>query len=422
MRVLLIGGGGREHALAWAMAASPLLEKLYIAPGNPGMTDLGECVPLKAEDHAGVIAFCQANRIDLVVVGPEAPLVAGIADALTAVGIRVFGPSKAAAQLEGSKDFTKSVAVAAGAPTAAYDTFTDLASAIDYVKRQGVPIVVKYDGLMAGKGVTVAETVAEAITALEQLYRSEPSARVVIEECLIGEEASYFCLVDGETVVPFGAAQDHKRAFDGDKGPNTGGMGVYSPPPVFTLQVEQRALDDIVRPVAREMVRRGTPYRGILFVGLMIDPEGPKLIEFNCRFGDPECQVLMLRLKDDLLTLLDGVARGQLKHLSARFRPEHAVGVVMATKGYPGAYPSGTPISGIEAADAMPGAIVFHAGTTGKPGTIVSAGGRVLTICATGATLPEARARAYAAVEAIDWPEGFYRTDIGAKGLARLEE
>ncbi|MGL5448086.1 MAG: phosphoribosylamine--glycine ligase, partial [Rhabdaerophilum sp.] len=279
MRVLLLGGGGREHALAWAISASPLLETLYIAPGNPGMAELGERVALKLDDHAGIIAFCKENRVDLVVVGPEAPLVAGITDPLEGAGIRVFGPSKAAAQLEGSKDFTKSVAVAAGAPTAAYETFTDLASAVDYVKRQGAPIVVKYDGLMAGKGVTVAETVAEAIAALEALYASEAKACVVIEECLIGEEASYFCLVDGETVVPFGAAQDHKRAFDGDKGPNTGGMGVYSPPPVFTAEIEKRTLDEIVKPVAREMVKRGMPYRGILFVGLMIGPEGPKLIE-----------------------------------------------------------------------------------------------------------------------------------------------
>jgi phosphoribosylamine---glycine ligase len=421
MQVLLLGSGGREHALAWAISASPLLDKLYIAPGNPGMEKLGELVALKLDDHAEIAAFATKNRIDLVVVGPEAPLVAGLADVLLEAGIRVFGPSKAAAQLEGSKDFTKSVAMAAGAPTAAYETFTDLASAAAYVKKQGAPIVVKYDGLMAGKGVTVAKTVDEAVVALEALYSSEPQARVVIEECLFGEEASYFCLVDGETVLPFGAAQDHKRAFDGDKGPNTGGMGVYSPPPVFTPAIEQRALDEIVKPVAREMVKRGTPYRGVLFVGLMIGPEGPKLIEFNCRFGDPECQVLMLRLKDDVLTLLDGVARGQLKFLSARFRPEHAVGVVMATKGYPGTYPTGSPISGIDVANAMPGAIVFHAGTKGRAGEIVSAGGRVLTLCATGATLSEARKRAYDAIEKIDWPEGFYRTDIGAKGLAHLK-
>ncbi|MCA3629060.1 MAG: phosphoribosylamine--glycine ligase, partial [Methylobacterium sp.] len=379
MRVLLLGSGGREHALAWAIARSPLCGKLFIGPGNPGMAALGTLVPLKLDDHAGIIAFGQENGIDLVVVGPEAPLVAGLADVLIAADMRVFGPSKAAAQLEGSKDFTKSVAVAANAPTAAYRTFTSLAPAVSYVREQGAPIVVKYDGLMAGKGVTVAETIGEAVDALETLYASEPAARVVIEECLTGEEVSYFCLVDGETVLPFGAAQDHKRAMDGDKGPNTGGMGVYSPAPVFTVDMERRALDEIVKPVAREMVARGMPYRGILFAGLMITPTGPKLIEFNCRFGDPECQVLMLRLEDDVLPMLDAVAHGSLAGVTARFKPESAVGVVMATKGYPGGYPTGTPIGGLEAAAAMPGATVFHAGTRLLDGRPVSAGGRVLT-------------------------------------------
>lgn len=421
MRVLLLGSGGREHALAWAIARSPLCGTLSIAPGNPGMAALGTCVPLKLDDHAGIIAFGQENRIDLVVVGPEAPLVAGLADELIAAGMRVFGPSKAAAQLEGSKDFTKSVAVAANAPTAAYRTFTSLLPAVAHVHEQGVPIVVKYDGLMAGKGVTVAETIGEAVDALETLYASEPAARVVIEECLIGEEVSYFCLVDGETVLPFGAAQDHKRALDGDKGPNTGGMGVYSPAPVFTVEMERRALDEIVKPVAREMVARGMPYRGILFAGLMITATGPKLIEFNCRFGDPECQVLMLRLADDLLPILDAVARGQLAGVTARFNPESAVGVVMATRGYPGSYPSGTPITGLDDAAAMPGATVFHAGTRLVDGKLVSAGGRVLTICATGKGLPEARQRAYDAVAKVDWPDGFCRSDIGAKGLAHLK-
>jgi phosphoribosylamine--glycine ligase len=421
MRVLLLGSGGREHALAWAIARSSLCGTLFIAPGNPGMAALGTCVPLKLDDHAGIIAFGQDNRIDLVVVGPEAPLVAGLADELIAAGMRVFGPSKAAAQLEGSKDFTKSVAVAANAPTAAYRTFTSLVPAVAHVHEQGVPIVVKYDGLMAGKGVTVAETIGEAVDALETLYASEPAARVVIEECLIGEEVSYFCLVDGETVLPFGAAQDHKRALDGDKGPNTGGMGVYSPAPVFTVEMERRVLDEIVKPVAREMAARGMPYRGILFAGLMITATGPKLIEFNCRFGDPECQVLMLRLADDLLPILDAVARGQLAGVTARFNPESAVGVVMATRGYPGSYPSGTPITGLDDAAAMPGATVFHAGTRLVDGKLVSAGGRVLTICATGKGLPEARQRAYDAVAKVDWPDGFCRSDIGAKGLAHLK-
>ncbi|CAN1500867.1 PurD Phosphoribosylamine-glycine ligase [Rhabdaerophilaceae bacterium] len=421
MRVLLLGGGGREHALAWAISASPLLDQLFIAPGNPGMTEFGTLVPLQIDNRSAIVTFAKENQIDLVVVGPEAPLVAGIADDLGAAGLRVFGPSKAAAQLEGSKDFTKSVAIAAGAPTATYQTFTDAAAARAYVTRMGAPIVVKYDGLMAGKGVTVAATVVEAIGAIDALYASEAGARVVIEECMMGEEASYFCLVDGETVLPFGAAQDHKRAFDGDTGPNTGGMGVYSPPPVFTPEIERQTLEMIVKPVAAEMVRRGMPYRGVLFVGLMIDVTGPRLIEFNCRFGDPECQVLMLRLKDDLLTLLDGVARGQLRHLSARFHAHHAVGVVMATKGYPGAYPSGSPIGGLDDAAAMPGAVIFHAGTRLASGQLVAAGGRVLTICATGRDLPEARTRAYDAVAKVNWPGGFCRSDIGANGIARLK-
>jgi phosphoribosylamine--glycine ligase len=421
MRVMLLGGGGREHALAWKMAQSPLLETLFIAPGNPGMEALGTLVPLALTDHEGIARFAQENRIDLVVVGPEAPLVAGIADKLRASGIAVFGPSRAAAQLEGSKDFTKTIAAAAGAPSAAYATFTALKPALDYVRDKGAPIVVKYDGLMAGKGVTVASEIHEAEAALQALYASEPTARVVIEECLVGEEVSYFCLVDGETVLPFGAAQDHKRAFDGDLGPNTGGMGVYSPPPVFDAASEKRALETIIRPVVREMVKRGMPFQGVLFAGLMMTSDGPKLIEFNCRFGDPECQVLMLRLKDDLLTLLDGAARGQLRFLSARFEPLSAVGVVMATKGYPGEYPTGTPIRGLDEAGSGDRAVVFHAGTARKNGEIVSQGGRVLTLCATGATLREARDRAYDATSRVDWPMGFYRRDIAARGLAHLE-
>jgi phosphoribosylamine--glycine ligase len=419
MKVLLIGNGGREHALAWAMSASPLLTKLWIAPGNPGTGLCGENVAIGVMEEAKIIAFAKENDVDLVVVGPEAPLVAGLADALITAGIRVFGPSKAAAQLEGSKDFTKRICDAANIPTARYATFTDVGAAIAHVKRESAPIVVKYDGLMAGKGVTVAATIDEAIAAIEALYANEAGARVVIEECMIGEEVSYFCLVDGETVVPFGSAQDHKRAFDGDKGPNTGGMGAYSPAPVMDKAMESRVLDEIVIPTAREMARQGMPYRGVLFAGLMITAEGPKLIEYNCRFGDPECQPLMLRLKDDLLTLLDGVARGQLKFLSVRMQPLSAIGVVMAAKGYPGAYGAGSPIAGLEAAGAGDGIEIFHAGTKLEGGQLVANGGRVLTICGIGKDLSEARARAYAAVAKIDWPGGFYRSDIGARGLGR---
>ncbi len=422
MNVLLIGNGGREHALALAISRSPLLTTLFISPGNPGTASLGKNVLVSIGDHASVVEFCRANSIDLVVVGPEAPLVDGIADALTNAGIRVFGPSKAAAQLEGSKDFTKSICAAARAPTAAYATFTSQAEALAHIGQTGAPIVVKYDGLMAGKGVTVAETLAEAESAIRALYASEENARVVIEEMLVGEEASFFCFVDGETVLPLGSAQDHKRAFDGDTGPNTGGMGAYSPAPVMTAEVERRALDEIVIPTMKEMAKRGMPYRGILYIGLMIGPEGPKLIEYNCRFGDPECQVLMLRLESDLLALLDAVARGQLSARSVVLKPVSAVGIVMASSGYPGTFEKGSVIRGLDAAGAVPGATVFHAGTRQDGARLLSNGGRALTVCAIGADLPEARARAYAAVAKIDWPEGFCRTDIGARGLARLAE
>lgn len=421
MKVLLIGSGGREHALALKIAASPMCEQLFIAPGNPGTAKLGTNTLLNIADHAGVAQFCRDKGITLVVVGPEAPLVAGIADDLAAEGIAVFGPSKAAAQLEGSKDFTKQLCDDAKVPTAAYETFTALEAALAYVRAQGAPIVVKYDGLMGGKGVTVAASVAEAEAALNALYANEKDAVVVIEECLMGEEASFFCLVDGETVLSFGSAQDHKRAFDGDTGPNTGGMGAYSPAPVVTPEVERRTLEEIVIPSMKEMAKRGTPYRGVLFAGLMIDEGGaPKLIEYNCRFGDPECQALMLRLESDLLPLLDATANGKLAGQSMTLKPVSAVGVVMAAQGYPGDFAKGSAIHGLEKADAMEGVSVIHAGTRAEGQKILANGGRVLTICGVGRDLPEARSRAYDAIEAVDWPEGFNRSDIGAKGLARL--
>ena len=419
MNVLLIGSGGREHALAWAMAKSPLLSRLFIAPGNPGTAQCGTNVALDVKDHGAVIAFCKAEGIDLVVVGPEAPLVAGIADDLTAAGIRVFGPSKAAAQLEGSKAFTKAVCDEADIPTARYARFTDAAAAKAYVVAQGAPIVVKYDGLMAGKGVTVAETVAEATAAIDALYANEPGATVVIEDCMVGEEASFFALVDGETVLPLASAQDHKRAFDGDTGPNTGGMGAYSPAPVMTAEMERRTMDAIVRPTARAMVRRGTPYRGVLFAGLMITDQGPKLIEYNCRFGDPECEVLMLRLKDDLLALLLGTVEGTIGTMSAQWHEATALTVVLASRGYPGSYPSGSTIRNLAAAEAMEGVTVFHAGTKLEGSTLTANGGRVLCVSAIAGTVEEARRRAYAGVGAIDWPEGFCRSDIAARALNR---
>ncbi len=419
MNVLLIGSGGREHALAWKLAASPLLTKLYAAPGNPGIAQEAEPADLNVADHAAIATFCKEKKIDLVVVGPEAPLVAGLADDLSAQGIRVFGPRKAAAQLEGSKRFTKRVAAENNVPTGAYAEFTDAESARAYLRRQGAPIVLKADGLHAGKGVVVAMTMEEALAGIEQVFAMGGTDPVVIEEFLHGEEASFFCLVDGETVLPLASAQDHKRAFDGDKGPNTGGMGAYSPAPAMTPQMETRALEEIVKPTMRALARAGTPYRGVIFAGLMITESGPKLIEYNCRFGDPECQVLMTRLKDDLLTLLLATCDGTLGKMSVRWRDEHAITVVMATKGYPGDYPKGSEIRGLDGAGEVEGVTIFHAGTKREGDRIVAAGGRVLNVTAAGKTLQEAQARAYRAVDLIDWPEGFCRRDIGWRALAR---
>jgi phosphoribosylamine--glycine ligase len=418
MRVFLIGSGGREHALAWALAASPILTKLYAAPGNAGICEEAECVPLSVSDHAAVVAFCRMHDIDLVVVGPEAPLVAGLVDDLAAAGIRAFGPSKAAAQLEGSKGFTKDLCRVAGIPTAAYSRFTDIEAARAYVEGHALPVVVKADGLAAGKGVTVATERSEALAALATIF-SDGDAAVVIEECLEGEEASFFALTDGKTVVPFGTAQDHKRAFDGDTGPNTGGMGAYSPAPIMTEEMVARTMAEIVEPTVAALAARNIPYQGVLYAGLMITAEGPKLIEYNARFGDPECQVLMPRLKDDLLTILNAAADGVLDQMSVRWRDEAALSVVLATKGYPGAYENGSEIRGLAEAADLPGVEIFHAGTRRDGARILAAGGRVLNVTASGATIGEAQARAYAAVDRIDWPQGFCRRDIGWRALAR---
>jgi phosphoribosylamine--glycine ligase len=421
MNVLLIGSGGREHALAWKLAQSPLLTKLYAAPGNPGIAQEAECVALDVADHAAVVAFSREKAIDLVVVGPEAPLVAGLADALRAAGIKVFGPSAAAARLEGSKGFTKDLCARYGIPTGAYGRFADATEAKAYARRMGAPLVVKADGLAAGKGVTVAMDLDEALEAIDACFDGAfgaAGAEVVVEEYLEGEEASFFCLCDGATALPFGSAQDHKRVGDGDTGPNTGGMGAYSPAPVLDAAMEARVMREIVDPTLHGMAQMGCPFSGVLFVGLMIGADGPKLIEFNVRFGDPECQVLMMRLKDDLLVLLEAAADGQLGHVSARWREEAALTVVMAAKGYPGTPQAGTPIRGIEAAEAA-GAKVFHAGTKRADGELVAAGGRVLDVTATGRTVGEAQARAYAAVDRIDWPGGFCRRDIGWRAVER---
>jgi phosphoribosylamine--glycine ligase len=421
MNVLLLGSGGREHALAWKIAASPLLTKLYAVPGNPGIGGEAELVKLDIDDHAAVAAFCKDKKIDLVVVGPEGPLVAGIADDLRAQGIRVFGPSKAAAQLEGSKGFTKDLCARYNIPTAAYGRFGDLASARAYVEKVGAPIVVKADGLAAGKGVTVAMTLGEAQAALDACFDGSfgaAGAEVVIEEFMTGEEASFFCLCDGTTALPFGTAQDHKRVGDGDTGPNTGGMGAYSPAPVMTPELVERTMREIVEPTMRGMAELGAPFSGVLFAGLMITDKGPKLIEYNTRFGDPECQVLMMRLKDDLLVLLNAATDGQLAHMSVRWRDEAALTVVMAARGYPGTPEKGSVIRGVEDA-AGDGVQIFHAGTAINGGALVANGGRVLNVTATGSTVGEAQKRAYAALDRIDWPDGFCRRDIGWQAIAR---
>ncbi len=424
MNVLLIGSGGREHALAWKLAQSPLLGKLYAAPGNPGIADEAELAALDPADHRAVIDYCRRQSIGLVVVGPEAPLVDGLADNLRAIGIPVFGPNRIPAQLEGSKGFTKDLCAKHDIPTAGYVRVTDRLAAEAALGDFGLPVVIKADGLAAGKGVIIATTPEEADAALDTMFDGAfgaAGAELVIEEFMTGEEVSFFALVDGETVVPFGSAQDHKRVGDGDTGPNTGGMGAYGPASIFTPELEARALDEIVRPTARALAEAGTPYSGILYAGLMLTPEGPKLVEYNARFGDPECQVLMLRLESDLLQLMLATAKGELAAAPPpRFSADAALTVVMAAKGYPGTPEKGGAIGGIDAAEAD-GARVFHAGTALADGRLVANGGRVLNVTARGATVPEAQAAAYAAVDAIDFPTGFCRRDIGWREAARLK-
>lgn len=421
MRVLLIGSGGREHALAWSLSASPLLSKLFAAPGNAGICGLAECVTLDPSDHAAVVAFCRSQGIDLVVVGPEVPLVAGIVDALDGAGIRAFGPSKQAAQLEGSKGFTKDLCAEAGIPTAAYRRFSKPDQARDFVMYKRLPIVVKEDGLAAGKGVTIAHDRQTALAAIDAAFRVD-GASLVVEEFLEGEEASFFALSDGRTVIPFGTAQDHKRAFDGDEGPNTGGMGAYSPALVLTDRMCERVMDEIIHPTVRTLAGRGIAYRGVLYAGLMLTADGPKLIEYNVRFGDPECQVLMMRLKDDLLTVLNASVDGLLDQISVRWRAEAALTVVMAARGYPGGYARGSEIRGVQHAANLQGVEVFHAGTRREGGRLLADGGRVLDVTAIGSSISEARTRAYQAVDIIDWPEGFCRRDIGWRAVEREQQ
>ena len=421
MNVLLIGSGGREHALAWKLSQSPKLDRLYAAPGNAGIAAVARIADIDTGNHDAVIAFCREADIGLVVVGPEAPLVAGIADALADASISVFGPSAAAAQLEGSKAFTKELCDEANIPTAAYRHFTDAGEAEAYVRERGAPLVVKADGLAAGKGVVVAATLDEALDAVAACFEGafgEAGAEVVIEDCLVGEEASFFAISDGRNAVPLATAQDHKRVGEGDTGPNTGGMGAYSPAPVLTDALCGEVMATIIRPTVATMAARGTPFKGVLYAGLMITDEGPQLIEYNVRFGDPECQVLMARLESDLLELLYGSAQGDLDAIAPSWSNDAAMTVVMAAKGYPGSYEKGTAIAGIEAAEAT-GALVFHAGTALRDDTLVANGGRVLNVTATGPTIAEAQARAYSAVDLIDWPDGFCRRDIGWRAVER---
>jgi phosphoribosylamine--glycine ligase len=422
MNILLLGSGGREHALAWKMAASPLTDRLICAPGNGGIAREAECVALDIADHAAVIAFCRDNAVDFVVVGPEGPLCAGVVDDLEAAGIRAFGPSRAAARLEGSKSFTKDLCRSAGIPTAAYERFRTADQAKAYARACGAPIVVKADGLAAGKGVVVAESLAEAEAAIDMILGGglgEAGAELVIEEFLEGEEASFFALCDGETAIALASAQDHKRAFDGDKGPNTGGMGAYSPAPIVDAAMSARVMDEIVLPTLRAMKAMGAPYKGVLFAGLMITAEGPKLIEYNVRFGDPECQVLMLRLMSDLVPALLASRDGVLKSLDLRWHPEAALTVVMAAQGYPGPYAKGSVIEGLDEAAAVEGVEIFHAGTKHEGSRIVANGGRVLNVSALGKTVREARTRAYEAISRIRWPQGFCRRDIGWRAVER---
>ncbi|SIN82601.1 phosphoribosylamine--glycine ligase [Vannielia litorea] len=420
MNILILGSGGREHSLAWAIQQNPKCDRLIVAPGNAGIEAMCEVAALDIEDGAAVAEFCHENTVDFVVIGPEAPLAAGVADRLREAGILCFGPSAQAARLEASKKFTKQVCDAAQIPTAGWASFTSAAPAREYIEAVGAPKVIKADGLAAGKGVVVAMDEAAALAAIDDVFSGafgEAGAEVVIEDFMTGEEASYFVLCDGENILPLGTAQDHKRVGEGDTGPNTGGMGAYSPAPIMDDAVTRKALEEIVKPTVAEMARRGTPYQGVLYAGLMIEDGEPALVEYNARFGDPECQVLMMRLGAQVLDLLLACAEGRLAEAQVNWADDHAMTVVLATEGYPGSYAKGSVIGGLDALPETSTQMVFHAGTTAKGGKVTATGGRVLNATARGATLAEARDRAYALAEAVDWPEGFYRRDIGWRAL-----
>ena len=420
MNILILGSGGREHALAWAVKQNPKCDRLIVAPGNAGIAQLAELAGIDILSGAEVVAFCEANAIDFVIVGPEAPLAAGVADACRAAGLLTFGPSAAAARLEASKAFTKEICDACGAPTAGYARFTAAAPARAHIRAKGAPIVVKADGLAAGKGVIVAMTEAEALAAVDDMFGGEfgeAGAEVVIEEFMTGEEASFFILSDGVNALPIGTAQDHKRVGDGDTGPNTGGMGAYSPAPVLTPALQSQAMERIVLPTIAEMARRGTPYQGVLYAGLMIENGQARLVEYNCRFGDPEAQVLMMRLGAQALDLMLACAEGRLDRARVHWADDHALTVVMAARGYPGAYARGSAIGGLDTLPEDSRHMVFHAGTAGTDGRIIASGGRVLNVTARANSLADARDAAYAMVDGIDWPDGFCRRDIGWRAL-----
>ncbi len=426
MRILVVGSGGREHALCWKIAASPLCDKLYCAPGNAGIARQAECVPIGAEEFDKLVAFATGNRIDLVVVGPEAPLVKGLADRLTEAGIAVFGPSMKAAEIEGSKGFMKDLCAKYRIPTARYRRFTDAAAAKDFAGTLPPPVVIKADGLAAGKGVVIAASHAEAAAAIDDMMLNHQFGAagdsVVVEEFLKGEELSFFALCDGETALPMASAQDHKQVGDGDTGPNTGGMGAYSPAPVATPEIERRIMDEIVQPAIAGLKAEGRPFKGVLFAGIMVTAEGPKLIEFNARFGDPECEVLCLRLMSDLVPALLACTDGTLKNFALRWYPDAAVAVVMATRGYPGAVQNGSVIRNLPDTESAEDRIVFHCGTRrNAKGEIEAHGGRVLAVSALGQSVRAAQAKAYELVDGIDWPEGFCRRDIGWRAIAREE-
>ncbi|WP_297340076.1 phosphoribosylamine--glycine ligase [Pseudophaeobacter sp.] len=420
MNILILGSGGREHALAWAVMQNPKCDKLIVAPGNAGIAQIAECASLDIMDGAAVTIFVEQNAIGFVIIGPEAPLAAGVADRLRDAGVLVFGPSEAAARLEASKSFTKEVCDAAQAPTAGYGHFTEAEAAKAHIRQHGAPTVVKADGLAAGKGVIIAMTEDEALAAIDDMFGGAfggAGAEVVIEEFMEGEEASLFVLVDGEEVLSIGSAQDHKRVGEGDTGPNTGGMGAYSPAPVLTPEIEAKAMEEIVKPTMKVMAERGMPYQGVLYAGLMIKDGQPRLVEYNVRFGDPECQVLMMRLGAQALDLMQAAAEGRLAEARVNWGDDHAITVVMAANGYPGSYEKGTVIKGLDALPEDSSNMVFHAGTAAKDGTIVATGGRVLNVTARGNSLKEARDRAYAMADQIDWSEGFLRRDIGWRAL-----